>query len=118
MIEFLSDGFRAATVVLLCVFGYTHIRHEKQSIKKNVFLLFLLTFLGYLLAYWRPLQSYPYLNYISFFLSIQLPLAFWLMSKAFFDDDFSWSWKYWLLIAFVPLLHYLLYRLNEVNTSS
>ena len=83
MIEFLSDGFRAATVVLLCIFGYTLIRHEKQSMKKSVFLLFLLTFLGYLLAYWRPLQSFPYLYHISFFLSIQLPLAFWLMSKAF-----------------------------------
>ena len=44
MIEFLSDGFRAATVVLLCIFGYTLIRQEKQSVKKNVFLLFLLTF--------------------------------------------------------------------------
>lgn len=115
MLEFLSDGFRAATLVLLCVFGYTLIRHEKQSTKKNVFLFFLLTFLGYLLAYWRPLQSYSVLYPISFFMSIQLPLAFWIMSKALFDDDFTWNWKYWLLVTLVPILHYLLYRLNELN---
>jgi len=118
MVEFLSDGFRAGSVILLCVFGYTFIRHEKQSMKKKVFLLFLLTFLGYLLAYWRPLQTYPYLYHISFFLSIQLPFAFWLMSKAFFDDDYTWDWKYWLLVTLVPVLHYLLYRLNEVPAST
>lgn len=117
MAEFLSDGFRASTLVLLCLFGYTLIRHESRSTRKNVFLFFLLTFLGYLLAYWRPLHSYPTLYSITFFLSIQFPLAFWIMSKALFDDDFKWNWKYWILITLVPLLHYLLYRLNEISSS-
>jgi len=104
--------------VLLCVFGYTLIRKERRSFRKNVFLFFLLTLIGYMLAYWRPLQSFPVLHPISFFLSIQLPLAFWILSKAFFDDDFEWNWKYWLLATLVPVLHYLLYRLNESGISA
>lgn len=113
MIEFLSDGLKAAAVVLLFTFVYVVIRHECLSFRKVILLTFLFTLIGYQLAYWQSLQVFTVFNSICFFLSMQVPLAFWIMSKAFFNDDFKWNWKYWILVILVPALHYLLYRFNE-----
>lgn len=117
MVELLSDGFRAASLVLLCAFVFTVILDEKKSFRKVILLAFLITLIGYQLAYWQPLQSYPVFNAICFFFSMQVPLAFWIMSKAFFDDDFEWNLSYWILIFLVPVLHYMLYRFNEWELS-
>ena len=116
MVEFLSDGFRAASLLLVCVFAYSLVRYEKRSFRKHVFLFFLLTLLAYLVAYWQPLQSFPVLYAVSFYLSIQLPLAFWFSSRAFFDDNYKWNWIFWLVLILVPPFHYFLYRLNELST--
>lgn len=117
MIEFLSEGFRAASLVLLLAFIYAVIRYETKSNRKVILLAFLFTLIGYQLAYSQILQSYKLFNGITFFLAMQVPLAFWIMSKAFFDDDFKWNWKYCILVTLVPVLHYLLYRFNEWKVS-
>lgn len=112
MVELLSDVFRGASLVLLGTFGFAILRFESKSFRKNILLFFLLTFAGFLLAYWTQVQTSGILYKSSFFLSVQLPLAFGLLSKSLFDDDFEWNWKYWLLLALVPMLHYLLYQSN------
>ena len=94
MIEFLSDGLKAASVLLLIAFGYVVIRHENSGVRKVILMAFLLTLLAYQLAYWQPLQAYPLFNAICFYFSMQVPLAFWIMSRAFFDDDFNYKrWR-------------------------
>lgn len=113
MVELLSDGFRAASLLLLCAFAFTVIRNEKKSFRKVLLLAFLFTLIGYQLAYWQALQSYAVFNAVCFYFSMQLPLAFWIMSKAFFDDDFEWKLNYLILVILVPPVHYLLYRFNE-----
>ena len=113
MVELISDGFRASSLVLLCAFAFAVLRNEKKSFRKVLLLAFLFTLIGYQLAYWQPMQSYPVFNAICFYFSMQVPLAFWIMSKAFFDDDFKWNRSYWILVILVPPLHYLLYRFNE-----
>lgn len=110
MIELLSDLFRGASLVLVVIFGYAILRYEKKSFRKNIFLFFLLTFMGFLLAYWNQVLSEGILYQILFFLSVQFPFALWMLSKSMFDDDFQWSWKFWMLLATLPTIHYLLYQ--------
>jgi AraC-like DNA-binding protein len=69
--------------------------------------------MSFLLAYWQQIQSSGIFYQILFFLAIQLPFALWLLSKSMFDDDFQWTWKFWLLLAAVPAIHYLLYQSNS-----
>ena len=96
MLELLSDGFGAASLLLLCTFVFAVIRNEKRSFRKVLLLAFLITLTGYQLALWQALQSYPVFNAVCYYFSMQVPLAFWIMSKAFFDDDFEWNLSYWM----------------------
>jgi len=116
MTEILSNGFRVTAIFLIIFFGTVFYESEKVSYRKNVFIFFLLTVIGYLLAYWEPFQSNKLIFTISFFLSITLPFAFWLAAKALFNDDFKWSAKYWILSIGVPVILNVLYYSNEVIT--
>ena len=109
----LSDIFRVATLVFVILFGYSILRFERKSFRKHLFLLFLVSLCSYLLAYWENLLGSGVGFQIAFFLSVQLPLTFWLMARALFQDEFEWSNRYWILIFLVPPLHYLIYRMNE-----
>lgn len=113
MLELLSSGFRVTALFLVVTLGVVFYSSEKYSFRKNILILFLWTVLGYLLAYWEPVQSEKVVFRIAFFFSVALPFAFWLLSKALFDDDFKWSLKYWILAITVPIAHNVLYDLNE-----
>lgn len=113
MLEILSDGFRITGLFLIIAFGIVFYRSEKYSFRKNIVIFFLLTVLSYLFAYWQPVRVSQAIFRIMLFFSISLPFAFWLYSKALFDDDFSWSSKYWILAFTIPIMHNLLYNLNE-----
>lgn len=113
MLDLLSNGFRVTALFLLISFGIVFYLNEVESFKKNIFLMFLLTLVGYLLAYWQPVQSTQVLFNVSFSLSVSLPFFFWLLSKSLFDDDFVWSKKLWILTIAVPIIHNLLYHFNE-----
>ncbi len=116
MTEILSNGFHVTAVFLIVFFGIAVFNSEKVTFRKNILILFLLTVIGYLLAYWEPVQTEKIIFSISFFLSITLPFAFWLAAKALFDDDFQWSAKYWILGIAVPVIMNVLYYLNEIIT--
>lgn len=113
MIEILSSGFRITALFLIVSFGINFYRFETYSFRKNILFLFLLTLMGYLLAYWEPVQNKKLLFQITFTFSVALPFAFWLAAKALFDDDFSWSAKYWILVFLVPVGLNVLYHLNK-----
>lgn len=113
MVELFSDAFRGASLVLLGMFGYAILRFERNSFRKAILLVFLLTFVGFLLAYWDLVRTNGFLYKTAFFLSVQLPLAFWLLSKSLFDDNFRWNWKYGFLSVSAPVILYLLYESNS-----
>lgn len=113
MMELLISGLRITGVFLIIAFGIVFIRLEKGSFRKNLFLFFLLTLLGYFLTYWVPMGGgYPLVR-VPLMLSIALPFAFWMCARALFNDDFQWSGKYWLMVIAIPILHNVLYWLNE-----
>ncbi|MCL3779026.1 AraC family transcriptional regulator [Prolixibacteraceae bacterium JC049] len=114
MLELLSSGFRVSALMFVFCFGFVFLRYEKQSFKKNILVGFLVTLVGYLLAYWEPVKQFTWLLQTSFFLSVSLPFAFWLASKAVFDDNFRWSAKYWLLVISMPVVCNVLYGLGHV----
>lgn len=113
MLELLSNEFRITALFLLVAFGIVFYISEEYSFKKNIVILFLCTVIGFLLAYWEPIQTTPIIFRIAFSFSVSLPVAFWLMSKALFDDNFEWSNKYWLIAIGAPVLINVLYSLNE-----
>lgn len=118
MIEILSNGFRVTAVFLIMFFGIVLFQSEKVVFRKNIFVLFLLTVIGYLMAYWEPIQSEKVVFTMFFFLSISLPFTFWLAAKALFDDNFKWTLKYWILSITIPIIMNLLYHLNELLSDS
>ena len=114
MLELFTDGFRITALFLLLVFSIVILLLEKQSFKKNILLFFLITTAGYLLAYWDLVQANEALFQLTFFLAVLFPFSFWLLSKALFDDEFSWSNKFWVLTIVLAVAHYSLYRFNEL----
>ena len=114
MLELFVSGFRITALFLILVFIFIVSFNENRSFKKNILLFFLITSIGYLLAYWDWVQSIDFLFQISFFLAVLFPLSFWLFSKALFDDEFIWTKKFWLFTVFISSGHYTLYRLNEI----
>lgn len=113
MLELLSNEFRITALFLLVAFGIVFYIYEEYSFKKNIVILFLCTVIGFLLAYWEPIQATPIIFRIAFSFSVSLPVAFWLMSKALFDDNFEWNNKYWFIAIGAPVLINVLYTLNE-----
>lgn len=114
MLELFTDGFRITALFLLLVFSVVILLLEAHSFKRKILLFFLITTAGYLLAYWDLVQMNVALFQVTFFFSVLFPISFWLVSKALFDDDFSWNNKYWILTVSVSVTHYLLYKFNEL----
>lgn len=114
MLEVITDGFRITAIFLLVVFFLLIGRFEKTSFKKYLLLFFLSTTLAYLVTYWELIWSFNPLFQISFFLSVLFPLSFWLVSKALFDDEFIWQPNYLVYVIAISLVHYVLYRLNDI----
>lgn len=113
MLEILSDGFRVTALFLVVAFGIVFCRFETYSFRKNLMIFFLCAVFTYLLAYWEPIQAQSLIFRVLFYLSISLPIAFWLLAKALFDDDFTWSGRYWILAIGVPIVLNALYLMNE-----
>ena len=118
MLELLHEGMRITALFLVLAFGITVAFSERNSFRKHILLGFLMTLAGYLMAYWQPVHEHKPVFEIAFFLAISLPFAFWLLSKALFDDEFEWTSRFWLLTFTVPILLNVLYRLNEFYGAS
>jgi AraC-like DNA-binding protein len=118
MVQLFADGFRIAALLFVMTFGAAVFLFEKRSARKNILLFFLLTTIGYLLAYWELVQSNNLFFHVPFFFSVSLPFAFWLFSKALFDDEFTWNLTFWILSIVTPVSHYIFYQLNGIVTAT
>jgi AraC-like DNA-binding protein len=114
MIESLSDALKISTILFLVLISLKIINSEKKSFRKNIVLFFIATILGYQFAYWDILKDNAIIFRVSFTLSVSIPYAFWLTSKAIFNDHFVWNKKYWILSFIVILINNLLYHFNGV----
>jgi hypothetical protein len=83
------------------------IKHAKSGVNSWTGIGLTLAIIGYLLVESALVQSNKLLYYLIFTGAINIPVFFFMLSKAIFDDHFkpTYSIASWFLIQMIPHLH-------------
>jgi AraC-like DNA-binding protein len=101
---------QVATATLLLLVCILLARHSKIGLNTWTGIGFSVSILCYLIVETDVIQSIPLLRIIVSIGAISIPVLFWLLSRAIFEDDFRFraSLLIWFLVLLIPHLNFFL----------
>lgn len=111
----LNEVSQIAAATLLGLVGVLLARHSRKGLHSWTGIGFTVSIFCYVIIESPAVQSLPVLRTVATIGAICIPIQFWLLSRAIFDDQFRFvpSLLVWFLVQIVPHFNFFLHNLIQ-----
>mgnify|MGYP003492455356 FL=1 len=117
MLHQLNEVIQIVTATVLGLVCILLAKHSKSGHHTWTGIGFTISILCYVIIESEAIQSVPVLKYIAMFGAICIPVQFWLLARAIFDDHFKFAPGLigWFLLQLVPHVNLFIFDLFLIS---